>query len=96
MNPSPSQALTVAVVSEGLDLACTPPCEIREVEVGTSNITVCGKPSVERVKLKFPCCGAVYIRFVCDECLGLLKQGGSGWECDEGCHREVVPQWTVI
>jgi hypothetical protein len=84
------------VVMMGIDLHSTPPCEIKEFEPGTTNIIVCGKPSVERIKMKFPCCGAVYIRFVCAPCLDLLKQGGDTWECDEGCDREVKPEWTVI
>lgn len=88
----------VTVVMTGIDLQATPPCEIKEFEAGTPVplIVTCGKPSVERVKMKFPCCGAVYIRFICQSCLDLLKLGGDGWECDEDCHVDVKPEWTVI
>lgn len=80
----------------GIDLHATPPCEIKEFKPGTTTIVVCGKPSVERIKLKFPCCGAVYIKFICATCLELLKKGTDDWACDEGCDHDVKPEWTVI
>jgi hypothetical protein len=80
----------------GIDLQATPPCEIKEFEPGTENVVFCGKPSVVRLRLVFPCCGAVYYRFVCQVCLDLLKLGGDNWECDEGCHADVKPDWSVV
>jgi hypothetical protein len=94
LSPGRHQALTVAVVSEGIDLACTPPCEINTRAAGHAGL--CGKPSVVRLRVMFPCCEAVYALFVCDECLRHLKDLSWEWYCDGSCNIAVIPEWTVI
>ena len=83
----------------GIDLEATPPCEIFlgvPHDGRTSEEMKCGKPSFARLRIMMPCCGARYIRFVCQQCLSDLGDHRHVWICEEGCNVNVRPEWTVI
>ncbi len=83
------------VVCQGIAMG-TPSCEILEHKPN-GGVGLCGKPSTVRLRMSFSCCGTVYIKFACNDCVALLTSDEVfGWLCDEGCNKLMRPEWTVI
>lgn len=72
----PSEAVNTVVI-EGVDAENTPPCEAL-----TKDGSLCGKPSVTRVRFEYRDCGGVSRKFACRECVDWLHRK---WMCCEFC-----------